>query len=85
MSSAFDEERMGAASLWMEPTDTGVAAASNGSKVRLRKPFMPGRLNREHKGSQTDIKDRMDVMDDEDRMGKERREVRRKTGAVSLI
>jgi hypothetical protein len=38
--------------LWMEPTDTGVAAASNGSKVRLKKPFMLGRLNGNHKECQ---------------------------------
>jgi hypothetical protein len=59
MSSAFDEERMGAASLWMEPTDTGVAAANNGSRVRLRKPFMLGRLNGKNKTSQTEVNNRM--------------------------
>ena len=40
------EERIGAASLWMEPTATGEAAANNGSTVRLRKPFMLGKVDK---------------------------------------
>jgi hypothetical protein len=47
------EERIGAASLWMDPTTMGEAAASNGRSVRLRKPFMLGnewKLNKKDKG-----------------------------------
>lgn len=45
MSCEVIEERIGAASLWMEPTTMGEAAASNGSSVRPRKPFMLGKEN----------------------------------------
>jgi hypothetical protein len=38
------EERIGAASLWMEFTATGEAATNNGSSVRLRKPFILGEM-----------------------------------------
>ena len=39
-STALDEERMGAASLWMVLGITGDATVNSGSSERLRTPFM---------------------------------------------
>lgn len=39
-STALDEERMGAALLWMVLGITGDATVNNGSSERLRTPFM---------------------------------------------
>jgi hypothetical protein len=39
-STALDEERMGAASLWMVLGITGDATVNNGNSERLRTPFM---------------------------------------------
>ena len=40
------EERIGAASLWMEPTRTGDADTRTGRTQRLKRPFIVGRARK---------------------------------------